>query len=111
MTNNWDPAKYPIPADKELVVQYDPDTDTLVLGNGTPASNGSTVARGLMVFYDDDDAPHMVTLENARSVLLALLQETRGAQCRPVSSSPQFSPSSQLCHTQPEPISPCSEDS
>lgn len=73
MSANWNPAKYQAPAKKELLVQYDPETDILTLWNGTPASNGSSVAEDLMVFYDEEDTPQIVTLENAAALLLPLL--------------------------------------
>ena len=42
--SNWNPSRYPNPPVKELKVEDDPDTDTLTLWNGTPASNGWNVA-------------------------------------------------------------------
>ena len=75
MKSNGNPSKYPIPETKELVFQYDHGTDTLILGGGTPASYGFPVADGPMMFCNDGGAPHLVSLEDARSVLLALLQE------------------------------------
>ncbi len=67
--SNWNPAKYPIPPQKELLVEYDQETGTLTLWNGTPASNGSSVARDLTVFFDEEDGPQIVTLENASELL------------------------------------------
>jgi hypothetical protein len=67
--SHWNPAKYPLPQQKELQIHYDPDTDILTLGNGTPASNGWDVAEDLMVFVDDEDEPHIVTLEGAAKLL------------------------------------------
>ena len=70
----WNPAKYPIPEEKELLVSYDPEADILVLWNGTPASNGFPIATGLMVFSDAADEPQSVVLENASKSLLPLLE-------------------------------------
>ena len=42
------------------------------MGNGTPASNGHTVAEGRIIFYDEDADVQLVTLENAFKLLLAL---------------------------------------
>ena len=66
---NWNPKKYTIPPEKALRIEYDKDTDILTLWNGAPASNGSTIARGLMVFSDDKDDANIITLENAAELL------------------------------------------
>ena len=66
-TSNWNPTKYPIPPSKELHIEYDKDLDILTLWTGTPTSIGSNIARDLMVFFDEDDTPQVVTLEGARS--------------------------------------------
>ena len=71
-TPNSNSEQYPSLIPKPLQVQYDPGTDSLIFGNGTPASNGHTVAQCLMVFYDEDDDVQLVTLENASKLLLAL---------------------------------------
>ena len=71
----WNPAKYPIPVEKELQVEYDPETDTLTLWNGTPASNASSVAAGLSVFFDEDEQPQLITLENAGRLLGPLFNQ------------------------------------
>ena len=73
--SKWNPSKYPAPAEKELVVRYDPDTDILTLWNGTPASNGSSIAQNLMVFFDEDDEAQIVTLEHASTLLLPMLEK------------------------------------
>ena len=69
--SNWNPEKYPIPPKKELLIDYDPEVDILTLWNGTPASMGSPIAEGLMVFYDEEEEgdPQIVTLENAAALL------------------------------------------
>ena len=71
--SNWNPTKSQVPVKKGLLVQYDPETDILTLWNGTPASNGSSIAKDLVVFYDEEDTPQIVTLENAAALLLPLL--------------------------------------
>ena len=68
-TPKWSPAKYAIPPRKELCVEYDPETDILTLWTGSPASNGSDIAQDLMVFFDEEDVPQMVTLEGAAKLL------------------------------------------
>lgn len=73
--SKWNPSKYPVPAERELMVSYDPDTDILTLWNGTPASNGSSIAQNLMVFFDEDDDAQMVTLEHASEFLLPMLEK------------------------------------
>lgn len=52
-----------------LKIEYDPDVDILTLWNGNPASNGSAIAEGLMVFLDEEDEPQIVTLEGASKLL------------------------------------------
>lgn len=64
-----EPTRFPIPVEKGLQIEYAPNTDILTLWTGTPASNGATVAEGLTVFFDEDDEPQMVTLENAADLL------------------------------------------
>ena len=53
-----------------LKIEYDPDVDILtLLETGNPASNGSAIAEGLMVFLDEEDEPQIVTLEGASKLL------------------------------------------
>ena len=73
--SKWNPSKYPVPAEKELIVSYDPDMDILTLWNGTPASNGASIAQNLMVFFDEDDDAQIVTLEHASALLLPILEK------------------------------------
>ena len=80
--SHWNPAKYPIPPEKGLLIDYDPEADILTLWNGTPASMGSPVAEGLMVFYneEEDGDPQIVTLEGAAKLLRPyLFPETQPA--------------------------------
>ena len=67
--SKWNPAKHTIPPGKELCIDYDPEADILTLWTGTPASNGSDIAQDLMVFFDEEDEPQMVTLEGAAKLL------------------------------------------
>ena len=60
---------------KALKVEYCPDLDILTLWNGTPASNGSAIAEGLMVFLDEEDEPQIVILEGASKLLGTLLEQ------------------------------------
>ena len=59
---------------KALIVEYHPDVDILTLWNGTPASNGWDIAKGLMVFFDEEDEPQIVTLEGASKLLEPFLR-------------------------------------
>ena len=68
-TSNWNPTKYSIPPSKKLCIDYDPETDILTLWTGNPASNGSDIAQDLMVFFDEEDEPQIVTLEGAKKLL------------------------------------------
>ncbi len=67
--SHWNPSKYPFPETRELQIRYDPDLDILTLSDGTSASNGWDVAEDLMVFVDNDDRPHIITLEGAAKLL------------------------------------------
>ena len=58
-----------------LKISYDPDTDTLDLGNGRPGSDGQPVADRLVAFFDENDEVVGITLENASKVLGPLLSE------------------------------------
>ena len=69
--------KYTIPPEKVLQIEYDSDMDILTLWNGVPASNGSSVARGLTVFSDDKDDANIITLENAAELLRPYLFPAR----------------------------------
>ena len=62
-------AKFTPSPRKELHIDYDPETDILTLWTGTPASNGSDIAQDLMVFFDEEEVPQMVTLEDAAKLL------------------------------------------
>ena len=78
--SNWNPSKYPFPEARELQIRYDPALDILTLSDGTPASNGWDVAQDLMVFVDNDDQPHIITLEGAAKLLRPyLFPETQPA--------------------------------
>ena len=75
---HWNPDKHPIPEEEVLRIKYDPETDILTLWSGIPASNGSSIARDLMVFFDEFDDAQIVTLEHASQLLLPLLEHARG---------------------------------
>ena len=57
----------------KLIIDYDPESDTLFLGNGQPASNGEDVAENVTVFYTDDFDHHGVMIEHAAKLLLPIL--------------------------------------
>ena len=79
-SKQWSPDKYSISEEKELQVKYDPETDTLTLWNGTPASNASSIARHLMVFFDEGNDPQVVTLEHASEFLGPLFENARSLE-------------------------------
>ena len=58
----------------KLIVDYCPETDTLSLWNGKPASSGADVADNLIVDLDSDGEAVGFTLEQASKVLLPLLK-------------------------------------
>jgi hypothetical protein len=67
--SKWNPAKRTIHPRKELCIDYDPGTDILTLWTGTPASNDSDIAQDLMMFFDEEGAPQLVTLEGSAKLL------------------------------------------
>ena len=54
----------------KLQIFYDPETDTLDLDNGLPASNGEDIALYVIVFFDNEGQYNMVTIEHAAELLL-----------------------------------------
>ena len=51
------------------VVEYYPDTQTLVVDNGRRRWEGEDMAHGLTVFYDDQDNVQGFTMEGAEFLL------------------------------------------
>lgn len=58
----------------KLQIRYHQESDTLWLGNGQPTPDGESIAERLTVFFDDDDQPNAVMIENAAEILLPVLQ-------------------------------------
>ena len=59
----------------KLDIYYDPESDTLDIGNGKPASEGYDVAENLTAHVDADGDVMFVTLEHAVKVLAPYLRE------------------------------------
>ena len=59
----------------KLQITYDPETDTLDIGNGLPGNDGQAVADRLTAFFGDGENTVGVTLENAVEVLAPYLLE------------------------------------
>lgn len=59
----------------KLKICYDPETDTLDIGNGRPGSDGQPVAERLVAFFDENDEVVSITLENASEVLAPFLKD------------------------------------
>ena len=59
----------------KLLVDYCPETDTLSLWSGRPASSGADVAENLIVDLDSEGEAVGFTLERASEVLLPLLKD------------------------------------
>ena len=57
----------------KLEISYDPESDTLDIGNGKPGSDGQPVADRLTAFYDVNDDVVSITLENAAEILAPYL--------------------------------------
>ena len=72
----------------KLIVDYCPETDTLSLWNGQPASSGADVSEDLVVDLDAAGAAVGFTLEHAAVVLLPLLEQRESAvQRRPAGAA------------------------
>ena len=59
----------------KLNIHYDPRSDTLDIGNGSPASEGYDVAENLTAHVDADGDVVFVTLEHAVKILAPYLRE------------------------------------
>lgn len=59
----------------KLDIYYDPESDTLDIGNGQPASEGYDVAENLTAHVDAEGDVVFVTLEHAAKVLAPYLRE------------------------------------
>ena len=57
----------------KLQITYDPESDTLDIGNGQPGSDGQPIADRLTAFFDPNDEVVSITLENAAQVLAPYL--------------------------------------
>ena len=77
----WCGSKAPPSRKGEPARSPSADLDILILWDGTPASTGDHVAKGLVVFTDDEDLAHIVTLEEAAALLRPYLcPEAQGGQ-------------------------------
>ena len=61
----------------KLRIDYDPESDTLWLGNGLPTPNGEDITDAVVVFFDDEERPNAVTIDHAAELLLPILQAAR----------------------------------
>lgn len=59
----------------KLKISYDPESDTLDIGNGEPGSDGQPIADRLTAFFDSNDEVVSVTLENAAEMLAPYLRD------------------------------------
>lgn len=59
----------------KLIISYDPESDTLDIGNGLPGSVGQPIADQLTAFFGDGEDTVGVTLENAAELLGPCLKE------------------------------------
>ena len=58
----------------KLKISYDPESDTLDIGNGLPGSNGQQIADRLTAFFGDSEDTVGITLENAVELLAPCLK-------------------------------------
>ncbi len=59
----------------KLKISYDPESDTLDIGNGKPGNNGQQIADRLTAFFGDGEDTVGITLENAAEVLAPHLRD------------------------------------
>ena len=64
----------------KLEISYDPQSDTLDIGNGLQGSEGQQIADRLTTFFGDGDDIVGVTLENAVEMLAPYLSEYMAQQ-------------------------------
>ena len=83
----------------ELLTEYYPDTQTLVLETGTRRAEGEEIAKGCGGFYDHDNNVVGITVECAELLLKpfvdAVVAKQRGETNRPSSTALGEWPSSQ----------------
>ena len=60
----------------KLQISYDPESDTLDIGNGLPGNDGQVVADRLTAFFGDGEDTVGVTLENAVELLAPCLRDS-----------------------------------
>ncbi len=58
----------------KLQIRYHQESDTLWLGNGGSTPDGEDIAERVIVFFDDEERPNAVMIENAAEILLPILQ-------------------------------------
>ena len=61
----------------KLEIKYHAKSDTLWLGNGLPTPNGEDIAEYVTAFFDDNDQPNAVMIENAAELLLPILMAAK----------------------------------
>ena len=61
----------------KLQIKYHQESDILWLGNGLPTPNGEDIADYVTAFFDDNDQPNAVMIENAAELLLPILTRAR----------------------------------
>ena len=74
--------------DPELLIGYDPDSDTLSLWNGRPANHGETVAQHLTAESNAEGMVTGITLENAAKLLLPYLVPDNSERVKQGNSRP-----------------------
>ena len=74
--------------DPELLIGYDPESDTLSLWNGMPANYGETVAQHLTAESNAEGMVTGITLENAAKLLLPYLFPDSAERVKPGSTRP-----------------------
>ncbi len=74
-------------------VFYDPESDTLVLWDGTAAIYGMEIAKGLTLNTDEGGVPHMVSIDGAAAMFRDVFN--KATRLRDV-------PTSQLLHPESE---------
>ena len=60
----------------KLQISYDPESDTLDIGNGQPGNDGQQIADRFTAFFGDGEDTVGITLENAVELLAPCLKES-----------------------------------
>ncbi len=61
------------PASLPREIEYEPESDTLWIGNGRPSPNGMDLFDGCIIFFDEEKRVSGIMVEDAKELLLPIL--------------------------------------